>query len=73
MRKGERVQGMQWGLVLDAMGAAVRGDRLVLVLHEEVSKNISNRTNNNTWNVKSKKGSIGSVLIHLLVQGVGEH
>lgn len=73
MRKGERVQGMQRGLGLDAMGAAVRGDRLVLVLHEEVSKNISNRTNNNTWNVKSKKGSIGSVLIHLLVQGVGEH
>lgn len=73
MRKGERVQGMQRGLVLDAMGAAVRGDRLVLVLHEEVSENISNRTNNNTWNVKSKKGSIGSVLIHLLVQGVGEH
>lgn len=73
MRKGERVQGMQRGLVPDAMGAAVRGDRLVLVLHEEVSKNISNRTNNNTWNVKSKKGSIGSVLIHLLVQGVGEH
>lgn len=73
MRKGERVQGMQRGLVLDAMGAAVRGDRLVLVLHEEVSENISNRTNNNTWNVKSEKGSIGSVLIHLLVQGVGEH
>lgn len=41
--------------MLDAVGAAARGDRLVPVLHEELSKNISNRTDSNTGNVKSKK------------------
>ena len=40
-------------MVLDAGGAAVRGDRWVPVLHEEVSENI--RTHNNTRNVESEK------------------
>lgn len=55
MRKRAREQEVQQGSVLDAMGAAVRGDRLVPVLHEEVSENISNQTYNNTRNVKSEK------------------
>lgn len=55
MRKRAREQEGQQGLLLDAVGAAVRGDRLVPVLHEEVSENISNRTHNNTRNVKSEK------------------
>lgn len=54
-RKRAREQEVQQGSVLDAMGAAVRGDRLVPVLHEEVSENISNQTHNNTRNVKSEK------------------
>lgn len=41
------------GLVLDAGGAAVRGDRWVPVLHDGVSENI--RTYNNTRNVESEK------------------
>lgn len=55
VRKRVSEQKMRQGLVLDAVGAAVRGDRLVPVLHEEVSENISNRTDNNTRNVKSEK------------------
>lgn len=69
------------------MGAAVRGDRLVLVLHEEVSENISSRLDNNYRNVKREKwgkatwhidqrswgkASIEPPLIHLLVQGAPE-
>lgn len=50
-----REQEMQQGLVLDAVGATVRGDRLVPVLHEDVSENISDRTVNNTRNGKSEK------------------
>lgn len=85
LRKRAREQEVQQGLVLDAEGAAVRGDRLVPVLHEEVSENISNRKDNNTRNVKSEKwakatwyfdqrgwgkASVEFPLTHLLVQGV---
>jgi len=49
---------MQQGLVLDAVGAAVRGDRPALVLYQEVSRNISNWTNNNTRNNNSEKASL---------------
>lgn len=57
------------------------------MLHEEVSENISNRTDNNTRNAKSekwakatwhidqrgwRKASVESLLIHLPVQGVCE-
>lgn len=42
-RKRAREREVQRSLVLDAVGAAVRGDRLVPVLHEEVSENISHR------------------------------
>ncbi len=48
-------QEVQQGLVRDAVGAAVRGDRLMPVLHEEVSENISNRTTKNTKNAESEK------------------
>lgn len=46
---------MRQGLVLVAVGAAVRGDRLVPVLHEELSENISIWTDNNTRNIKREK------------------
>ncbi len=55
VRKRAGEQEVQQGSVLDAVGAAVRGDRLVPVLHEEVSENISNWTDKNTGNVKSEK------------------
>ena len=41
-------QEMQQGLVLDAVGAAVRGDRFVPVSLEEVFENLSNLTESNT-------------------------
>lgn len=87
MRTRVREQEVQQGLVLDTVGAAARGDRLVPVLHEKVSENISNRTNNNTGNIRSErwaeatwhvdqrgwgKASVESPLTHLLVQSVRE-
>lgn len=48
-------QEVQQALVLDTVGAALRGDMSAPVLHEEVSENISNRTNNNTGNIKSER------------------
>lgn len=85
MRKRAREQEVRWGSALDAVGAAARGDRLVPVLHEEVSENISSRKDNNTRNVKSEKwakatwyvdqrgwgkASVEPPLTHLPVQGV---
>lgn len=57
VRKRPREQEVWQGSVLDAVGAAARGDRLVCVcvLHEEVSENISNRMNKITRNDKSEK------------------
>lgn len=52
-RAGE--QEVQRGSQQGAVGVAARGDRLVLVLHEEVSKNISSWTDYDTRNVNSGK------------------
>lgn len=71
MRKRAGEQEVQQGLVLDAVGAAVKGDRLVPVLHEEVSENISNRTHNNTRNVKSEKWT--EAAWHIDKRGKGRH
>lgn len=57
MRKGAReqeAQEVQQGSVLDAVGAAARGDRPVPALHEEASENIRNRNSDNSRNVKSE-------------------
>lgn len=71
-------------MVLDSVGAALRGDMSVpLVLLEEVSENISNRMNNNqehrwaeaTWHGNQKgwgKVASESPHTHLLEQSVCE-
>lgn len=55
VRTREREREVQQVLMLDAVGAAARGDRLVVVLHEKVSQNISDRMNNNTRNTRSER------------------
>lgn len=84
MRKRAREQEVQRGLVLDAVGAAVRGDRLVPVLHEEVSENISHRDEQQhreryerevgrghmaRWSKRLGGDTVESPLTHPLVQG----
>lgn len=49
-RRGERRS------VPDTVGAAARGDRSALVLHAEVSENISEHTNNSERNIKREAG-----------------
>lgn len=60
VRKRPRAQEERQGSALDVVGAAARGDRLVSVLHEEVSESISNRTNNITRNDKSEKWAMAT-------------
>lgn len=84
VRKRAREQEVQRGLVLDAVGAAVRGDRLVPVLHEEVSENISHRDEQQhreryerevgrghmaRWSKRLGGDTVESPLTHPLVQG----